>query len=820
MGAHKIRFYPLDIMYKVKNSKPLIYLFGKTAEDKQVCVVDDSFRPYFYVLLKDEDMTDSFCSKVKKIKLEHKNREAAVTDTEITEKKYLGKKRKAVKVYVKIPADVPVIREVIKEWDMIDSINEYDVNYTRRYLIDKGITPLTLVEAEGEMIKLKSRVPCFKADKIEHYSSESIKDPKVFAFDIETYNPAGKRYVPEEHPIIMLAIYGENYRKVLTWKKFKTDKKYIEFADGEVDLINRFKEIIEKNKPDILTGYYSDGFDLPYIITRARHYGIDLDLGLDYSSLNLKKGNRKSIKITGLVHLDVFKFISKIMGRGLDTDSYSLDNVAAEILGEKKIEVEIDGLAKAWDDGTEASLDNFCEYNLKDALLTYKLCLKIFPNIKEMVKIVGLTVYDVSRMSFSQLVEWYIMKQAKDFNEIAPNKPHYDEIGERRKKRYKGAFVFEPKPGLFKDIAVFDFRSLYPTIISSHNIGPSTLQCGCCKEKAEHAPTEDSKYWFCRKKKGFLPSIVEGLITRRMRIKEMLKEKEKDVMLNARSESLKVLANSFYGYLGFFGARWYCFECAESVTAYGRHYIHKVINAAGERGFEVLYSDTDSIFLLLGDQKKEDALKLVENINSKLPGIMELEYEGFYPSGIFVSAKAGKYGAKKKYALLDDKGALKITGFETVRRNWSFIAKEVQEKVLDIVLKERDLQKAVKYVKKTIDDLKDKKIPNEKLEIYTQLKKEIGDYESIGPHVAVAQRMKNKGIDVGPGSLIKYIITEGSGRIRDKAKMKDEVKKGEYDADYYILHQVVPSVERIFDVLGYKKEDLIAGDQSKLGEYF
>jgi len=819
MGANKVRFYPLDITYKIKNNKALIYLFGKTVDNKQICVIDGSFRPYFFALLKDEDDIDSFCEKVVKIKVEHKNREAAVTDTKIVERKYLGKKKKAVKVFVKIPPDVPIIREVVKEWDMIESLNEYDVKYTRRYLIDKGITPLTVVEAEGDMVNLKSKVPCIKAKKIEQYSSDTIEDPDILAFDIETYNPAGKRYVPEEHPIIMLAIYGKNYKKVLTWKKFKTDKKYIEFVDGEVDLINRFKEIIDKKKPDILTGYYSDGFDLPYIITRARHYNINLDISWDYSILNLKKGKRKSIKTTGMVHLDVFKFISKIMGRGLDTDSYSLDNVAAEILGENKIEVEIDGLAKAWDDHTENELEEFCEYNLKDAVLTYKLCLKIFPNVKEMVKIVGLTVYDVSRMAFSQLVEWYIMKQAKDFKEIAPNKPHYDEVSERRGKKYKGAFVFEPKPGLYKNIIIFDFRSLYPTIISSHNIGPSTLKCECCKEKSDYAPTKDSKYWFCKNKKGFLPSIVEGLITRRMRIKEMLKEKKKDVMLNARSESLKVLANSFYGYLGFFGARWYCFECAESVTAYGRHYIHKVIDAAKEKDFKVLYSDTDSIFLLLGDREKEDALKLVEKINSNLPGIMELEYEGFYPSGIFVSAKAGKYGAKKKYALLDEKDVLKITGFETVRRNWSFIAKEVQKNVLDIVLKERDLPKAVKYVKSVIQDLKDRKIPNEKLEIYTQLKKEIEDYESIGPHVAVAQRMKNKGIDVGPGSMIKYIITEGSGRIRDKAKMREEVKKGEYDADYYISHQVVPSVERIFDVLGYEKEELVAGDQSKLGEY-
>jgi len=818
MGAKKIQFYPLDITYKVIEDKPQIYIFGRTTDSQQICVIDPNFEPYFYVLLRDERDIDDFCNKVIKIKVEQDKREAVVTKTEVAEKKVLGKNKKLVKVFVKIPPDVPVIREVIKEWEMIESINEYDIHFTRRYLIDKGIIPLTLVQAEGDFVTLKSRVPCFKANKIEQLSSDSITNPKILAFDIETYNPAGKRYAPEQHPIIMLAFYGENFKKVITWKRFSTNLDYIEFVEGEAQLIQKFKEILEKQKPDILAGYFSDGFDLPYIITRARKYDIELDIGLDHSTLSLKKGRIESIQITGIVHLDVFKFVSKIMARGLDTDSYSLDNVAAEVWGERKVEVDLDNLSIAWDNDFK-QLEKFCEYNLKDSELTYKLCIKILPNIEEMVKIVGLPLFEINRMGFSQLDEWYIMRQTKFFNELAPNKPHYEEISERRKHTYQGAYVYEPKPGLYKDIVVFDFRSLYPTIISSHNIGPSTLNCRCCKDEAKYVPTEEKKYWFCKKTKGFLPSIVEDLISRRNRIKEMLKTK-KDVVLNARSESLKVLANSFYGYLGFFGARWYCFECAESVTAYGRYYIHKVIDLAKKHGFDVLYSDTDSIFLILGSKKKEDALKLVETVNSELPGIMELDYEGFYPSGIFVSAKQGEYGAKKKYALLDEKGVVKITGFETVRRNWSFIAKEVQGEVLNIVLKERDLPKAVRYAKQVIFDLKNKKIPNEKVVIYTQLQKEIGDYTSVGPHVAVAQRLKNKGEDVGPGSMIKFIVAEGAGKIRDKAKLPEETKEGGYDADYYINHQIIPSVERIFDVLGYKKDDLVTADQSKLKEFF
>ena len=805
----------MDITYKVEKDQPYIQIYGKTVGNEQICVVDSSFKPYFYVLLREEEDLPEFTAKVTKIEIEDNERIAKVTDAEIIEKKFLGKTRKAVKVYTQIPADIAIIRDVLKNWEMIESINEFDIHFTRRYLIDKGITPLTLVEAEGDTISAKNKVPCLKANRIEQFSSDSIKEPKILAFDIETYNPTGKAYLPEKNPIIMLAFYGKNFKKVITWKRFKTDEDYIEFVDGEVELIERFKKIIENQKPDILAGYFSDGFDLPYIITRAKKYDIDLDINLDKSKLTFRKGATQAIQLTGIVHFDVFKFVSKIMSRGLDTDSYSLDNVAAEVLGERKVEVDLDELAPAWDNNKD--LEKFCIYNLKDADLTYRLAIEILPNIEEMVKIVGLPLYDINRMSFSQLDEWYILKQAKDFNELAPNRPHHEELMQRREKRYQGAFVYEPTPGLYKDLVIFDFRSLYPTIISSHNIGPSTLNCSCCKEKAEKVPGKE--FWYCKNNKSFLSSIVGDLITRRMRIKEMLKKK-KDVALNARSESLKVLANSFYGYLGFFGARWYCFECAESVTAYGRHYIHKVIDLAKEKGFEVIYSDTDSIFLKLGEQTKEDALKLVDKINSELPGIMELEYEGFYPSGIFVQAKGEEAGAKKKYALLGENNELKITGFETVRRNWSFIAKEVQKEVLNIVLKEDNPEKAVKYVKKIILDLKEKKIPNKKLIIITKLQREIDDYASIGPHVAIAQRMKNRGDEVGPGSLISYIITAGKGVLRDRARIPDELEEGGYDADYYINNQILPSVERIFEVLGYKKEEFLAADQSRLGEFF
>jgi len=815
----EIQFYPIDVSYSVEQGKAVINLFGRTTDGKQVCIQDNNFEPYFLVVPKKSNI-EKTREKIEKTRVEKNGIISIVTKTELCNKKLLGKSVIVLKVFTKLPRDIPIIRNEIKNLDV--ETYEFDIQFTRKYLIDKDIVPLTLCKADGEFINKRSRVSVMKSDKIEQITDEVIENPKILAFDIETYNPLGKVIDAEKNPIVMVSFYGDSLRKVITWKKFKTKEDYIEFVGSEPELLNRFKEIIESYKPDIITGYFSDGFDFPYIETRARKYKINLDIGLDYSSIIISKKGITASKITGIAHLDIFRFIKRIMSATFETDSYSLGSVAEEILGEKKSDVNLEDLAYVWDNQPE-KLEEFCHYNLQDSKLTFMLCEEILPNIVELIKIVGLPIADVSRMSFSQLDEGYLIKQANALNEIVLNKPTHDEIKKRREQTYTGAFVFKPTPGLYKDITIFDFRSLYPSIITSHNISPDTLNCECCEDE-KHVPEFD-KYWFCSKKKGFISKVLEGIITRRMRIKEIMKgvDKKKLKLFNARQYALKTIGNSMYGYMGFFGARWYSIECARSITAYGRYYIQKVIEDAKNAGFKVLYSDTDSVFLILDEKTKNDTKKFVESINANLPGLMEIEYEGFYPRGIFVSAKEGAYGAKKKYALLSEDNHIIIKGFETIRRNWSFIAKETQREILNIILKEGNPKKAFNYVKEVIINLREKKIPIEKVVIHTQLQKAVSEYDSIGPHVAVAKRMIDKGIPVGPGSLIKYVITKGKDKekIRDRARLPEEISKDDYDSDYYINNQIIPSVEKIFEVLGFEKDDLINSlDQSRLDTYF
>ncbi|MFH0977756.1 MAG: DNA-directed DNA polymerase [Candidatus Woesearchaeota archaeon] len=811
--AAKIQFFPMDIQYKEIDGKPVIHLYGTTAEGQQVCVIDEHFDPYFYVVPKSEAQM-----KLDKLEVEEEGVKYFVKQTSVVQKKLLGQTVRAIKTIVNVPRAVPAIRELLATNQEVLGMYEYDIQFVRRYLIDKQITPLTLVQAEVEPAMIRAKVPVFNALSINQFSDDTITKPKILAFDIETYNPQGKNIDSEKNPIIMLSFCGANFQKVYTWKQYSTKLQFVEFVNSEAGLIEKFKEVLDSFKPDILVGYYSEGFDMPYLEVRAKKYKIKLDINLDHSELQVRRRKTISSPLVGIVHLDLLNFVRKVVGRGMEIDRYTLDAVAEELLGEGKPEVNLDLLAAAWDSNTR-QLDEFCNYNMHDALLTYRLCEKLLPNIFEMVKIVGLPIFDVSKMAFSQLVEWYVLRQSQQFGELAPNKPDHNQVRERRAHTYQGAFVFEPKPGLYKDVVLFDFRSLYPSIISTHNISPETLNCGCCE--GTNTVPDDPTHWFCTKRKGFIPTLIEDLITRRMRIKEMMKDKSDHILLKAREQTLKLLANSFYGYLGFYAARWYNLQCAQAVTSFGRYYIQMVITKARAEGFEVLYSDTDSVFLLLGKRTVQDANRFAESLNSGLPGVMELEYEGFYPAGLFVSLKTGPSGAKKKYALLSENGSVRIKGFETVRRNWSLIAKEVQREVIETVLKTGEPHNALIYVKKVIEELKTNKVPLDKVVIHTQLQKYIEEYDSVGPHVRAAMRLKNQGNAVGPGSIIRFVVVKGTGKLGDRVRLEEEATQQEYDASYYIQNQIIPSVERIFAVLGIDSKELLESkEQQNLKGFF
>lgn len=822
----KLDFFPLTADYIDEPDgahRGVIRLFGRSPKGDQVCVLDSSFSAYFWVILEDKTFAVKLKKKLLGLKIAESRRTAYVTNVEVMKKKHLAKDVYALKVEVNNPKDIGSIREEIRPAKGVVTCLETDVPFVRRYLNDKNLEPLKLCTVEGDEVESNYAVKkVINAKSIKEKENGILDKPKVLGFDIEVYS---KRRTPNEDvdPILMIAFYGSGgYKKVITWKKFEGASDYVEFVKDEGEMLMRFNDIVNTFGPDYIVGYFSDGFDFPYIKARADKYKIKLKVGLDGKEVKFsRRNNTRTAKIVGMAHIDVFKFIRRIMSGEINLPAYDLDTVANNFLGTGKSGADVSKLWSAWDKGGK-ELGEYCKYNLVDAELAYKLFEKIYPNISEFVKLCGLPPDDLARMSFSQLVESFVLRNLDQFNEIAPNRPYRNVVGEREGVGYEGAFVVQPEPGIYRDVAVFDFKSLYPTIISVHNICPSTLTDSM--EDVNVSPKIDyggkeMEYRFAYKYDGIFPKLIREVLVRRNRVKDLLKKDKKDATLIARQYSLKTLANSTYGYFGFSGARWYCKECAASTTAFARDYIKKVIDRAEKLNFEVIYGDTDSVFISLGKGKTmKDGALFMESVNEELPSLMELELDGFYPRGIFVMKKGEEEGAKKKYALVNEKDEIKIVGFETVRGDWSLIAKETQKEVLRIILVEDDIKKAVGYVKDVLDKVKDGKMPIEKLILKKRLTKNIGDYSAIGPHVNVAKQLIKRGETVGAGSEIKYVVQEGKGNIGDRSVPDDEAKS--YDPEYYIDNQIIPAVERIFLAVGYDKEDLTKlHKQKSLGDF-
>ncbi len=676
---------------------------------------------------------------------------------------------------------------------------EADFPIVKKFIYDSKIKPLSV---------LTNKEPPFESEKFAELSNL-----KVLAFDIETY---GEEINFDKNPILMFSLYGvykgKTFKKVVAWLKDKKSSKtppYVEIVSSEKELLERFVDLVNKYSPDVLVGYSSDSFDFPYLIRRA---GVNsVKLLFSNSKPKFKRSRFPSVHVDSFIHIDLFRFVRNFVASSLKTETYDLNSVASEILHDNKVDVTLSSISQHWRDN---DLTLFYEYNLKDSELAFKLFEELFPNMIELVKLTSLPLFDVSRMSYSQIVEWHLISESKKFGMLVPNKPNHDEISERTSRSYEGAFVFQPSPGIYDNIIVFDFKSLYPSIIDAHNISPDSYRCSCCRNKKEaHVPGFDN-YWFCLKNRGFIPEVIHSLIVERTKLKRVVKRDKSDRTLLARERVLKKITNSMYGYLGFFGSRWYCFECAESITSYGRYYIQRVIHEAEDAGFKVIYSDTDSIFMSLGTKTRRDAERFVESINNSLPGLMNLDFQGFYPRGLFVSSRGSSSGAKKKYALLTEDKSIKFVGLEFVRRNYCPLAKEVQSKVVEMILNGDNREKILSYIKQIVEDLKHKRIKNDKLIMRTQLQKMPSSYKSYGPHVVLAQKMRKRGFIVHPGMIIEYIVKPGSGRISSRVEVPSECSQGCYDSEYYITHQVLQVVDSLLQLIGSSKRDVLSNNKS------
>lgn len=827
----------LDADYDMVNNKPIIRLYCKNRNGKTKCVFVEGFLPYFYVLTKDK----------KRVKESLKDYEAEIKKIKETYRYlpdgYRKRKTSVLKITNTNPSMVPKLRNFLKENGLVEKTYEADILFKYRYMADKGLKGMGWLEVEGEPEKTSVvDPPVIKARKVKPINRMDYAPLKYMAFDIECLPEEKDRMVDaEKDPIILISLsfspeYNGKKDLVLAAKPGKNNGTY--HFSTEKEMMKKFIDLIKDYDPDILTGYNIEKFDLPYIVKRLEILGLDRKFGRNTKTVFTRTfGQNTKTDVPGRAVADPYIVLKDKSQNNpaFRFRRYNLNTVAREILEEEKKDVEYEEMKKLWRSNGKG-LTKFIEYCRKDSELAMKLVTEggVINEYFEVSRLSGVLLKD-SMGGQTTKIDNRLLREFNKKDVLLPCRPSSETVRGRKKQReregLKGGLVLEPQKGLHTDgcIDVLDFKSLYPSIMRTFNICPTTFLSDGKKPKGSSFHDSPTGAKFTKEKEGIIPKILGDLVDNRTEVKkQMAKErnKSKKGILKSRQIALKLLANAIYGYMGFVGTRIYKVEVANSITSFGREIIKKTKELVEKKGYEVVYGDTDSVMIRTNtrnlDKAKEIGDKVSAFVSRKLPGYLELEFDKCFRSFLILTKKryAG-WQFKKEDGEWKNKIAMK--GIETVRRDWCELVENTMADVISTILKKGDVKNAIKYVQKVVKDVYEGRVPLEKLAIVKGITKSLKDYEGVLPHIELAKKINRRDPSnrVIPGNRLPFVILEGNKMLSKRAEHPEYVRKNglKLDSSYYVNYQLLPPLERIFSSIGVQKSELLGkGRQFNLVE--
>lgn len=689
------------------------------------------------------------------------------------------------------------------------------------YEVKNGnLTPVTLEETEKTLAQIKAT---FKdsAEELEYIEGWArlleYPAPKFrrVAIDIEVYAPISTR-VPDprkaEYPVICVSIYSsDNQKRVLLLKRdgAREGREYLpadvtlEYFDTEEELLRAVFEVLW-DYPFVLT-FNGDDFDLRYLTHRA------LNLGIRKSEIPIEVGKRVCLLRYG-VHIDLYKFF---FNRSVQIYAFNnryrdvtLDDVGKAIIGVEKIRLE-----KSFGELTYTELAQYC---LRDSEITFKLtsfedelAMKL---ILVLARISSMPVEDVSRQGVSRWIRNFMHREHRKRNMLIPNAE--DILAKKGKtattaiikgKKYKGAIVVEPTPGVHFNVAVMDFPSLYPSIIKVWNLGYQSILCSHPECRENIVP--GTPHWVCTRKRALESLLIGSLRDLRVRWYK-LKAKDKSLSTDLRSwysitqGALKVILNASYGVFGAASFDLYCPPVAEATAAIGRHAITQILNRAEELGIQVLYGDTDSLFLK--NPSKEQIGELARWTERELK--MSIDVEKVYRYAVFSSRKKNYLG------VLED-GSVDVKGLTGKKKHIPLFIKNAFNKMkerLAQVKNPAEFEKAKKDIANVVRErymrLKRREWESlSELAFHVVLGEELYRYTKTTPqHVKAAKILQDSGVEIRAGDLIGFVKT-----IREPhVKPVELATKNEVDVDKYVAY-LQSTFEQVLDALGLSFDEII-----------
>ncbi|ODV92596.1 hypothetical protein CANCADRAFT_89320 [Tortispora caseinolytica NRRL Y-17796] len=884
-----INFQQIEVDDCTINGSSIIRFYGVTENGNSIlCKVTD-FYHYFFVpappAFQESDIVNLIFSINNQvgpmIASEYSSSSPAVHDIRIVEKQSLwgyngNEKGIFLQIFLSLPAAIGKVRNLFEHGSSAlepyfsEPVMTYDnIAYTLRLMVDCGISGMSWITLPQNKytIDISSDSNCQLSVSVPW--NELIAHPaegewskmaplRVLSYDIECAGRKGIFPEPEIDPIIQIAnvvsVYGQ--MKPFIRNIFLLDtcepilgSEVLEHKT-EAAMLMAWKNFVVKCDPDIIIGYNTANFDMPYLLNRAAALKLDkfpyfgrlanTRQNIHNSTFSSKAyGTResKSVNIEGRLQFDLLQFIQ----REYKLRSYTLNAVSANFLGEQKEDVHHSMITEL-QNGTPETRRRLAVYCLKDAYLCVRLAEKLMclVNYTEMARVTGVPFsYLLSRGQQIKVVS-QLFRKALSVDIVIPNLKSQGGNDDP----YEGATVIEPVRGYYDvPITTLDFSSLYPSIMMAHNLcyttllNQETISRLSLKEDEDYTRTPNGDCFVKREvRQGLLPQILQELLAARKRAKVALAQETdpfKKNVLNGRQLALKISANSVYGFTGAVVGKLPCLAISSSTTAYGRDMIMKTKNlvetmftvANGyEHDAQVVYGDTDSVMIKFGTKSLERAMELgrigAEEVSKHFLNPVKLEFEKVYFPYLLISKKryVGLYWTKTdKFDKMDTKG------IETVRRDNCQLVQQVMERVLDYIMIKRDVPSAENYVKQVISDLIQNKVDLSQLVISKQLGK---DYTAKQAHAELAKRMFERDPGSAPnlGDRVAYVIIKGDKKDKNYDKSEDPIyvleNNLEIDTTYYLENQLSGPLMRLFEpILGETQaQSLFYGEHTRVSK--
>jgi DNA polymerase I len=718
--------------------------------------------------------------------------------------------------------------------DLLPRAWEADIKYHNCYIFDRQLVPGMLYKIEnGRLVRVDVELSGEEAEEVlkifegQEAAKELLKDwlplflapvPDIrrAAIDIEVYSPdPDKLPNPREalYPIIAFSLVDSDGRRLvfLLRRDGIETGQYDELPKGVdvrffYDEYKMLEEIFKLlNEYPVVLTFNGDNFDLNYILHRA----LKLGFSRDKIPISMTAGEHPAALLTAAVHVDLYKFFHNrsIQGYAFGNKyrDVTLDAIAEALLSIRKIQL----MASV----SQLSYAQLAAYCLKDAEITMQFT-KFSDNLVMkliilFMRISKMSMEDVTRQGISNWIRNMLYFEHRKRNYLIPRK---DEIiavkgqavteAKIKGKKYMGAIVLKPPAGVYFDVAVLDFTSLYPSIVKTRNLSYEVINCdhpGCRTNVIPSTP-----HWVCTKRQG-LTSILIGMLRdiRALWFKPMskkIKDPVRKSLYEVVEKSLKVILNASYGVMGSSNFSLYCPPVAESTTAIGRYVITKTIEKAESLGLRVLYGDTDSIFIHNPDESKIE--ELMEWAEEELK--VDLDYDKHYK---FVAFS----GLKKNYVGVLVNGEVDIKGLVGKKRNTPPFLKEAFLNFVGILSKvdtpedfERSKVLLRDLAKKVYDKLRERRYSLDELAFTVMLSKHPSGYAVASQHVKAAKLLMAYKKNVDAGSIIRYVKVKGEPGVKPVQLARiDEV-----DVDKYIEH-VRTTFEQVLTALGLDFDEIL-----------